>query len=423
MLSREIFEANTTSLRSLVYSVARCLRCAKRAKEEDDKDEDVDRKKTLGAYRAGVSSAAERDTFGEQEIVARRHPRVSEDEHHAHRLEVLADAETGEVKLIAVPLRRVWNHPLPTMSETPAQRFPGHVDGASDVQVDIIARSRSEHDLLEMLLESKSSTEIVTEDTCAKETETCDSEFLSLIQFLRVEEKESQPEIQTIGIQSSSYVNSKSRCGTSNPLGNMSIKDTKTPLSPQTATFFKHPSNKDTLLPTKRHGKISTSAPASLARTFLPRLIRSSKRKRRNSASPDLACQTSLAISSGSMTMDEATSALMQQIRLGPTDCSKSCHRQAHSIPASTNGMEVRDISPLEGRKHLSAPEASTKDQGVQPVRRRADSMITMGWHGENKVKTFIGKEVSECGGVGKVDLNKRLPALPLEEDAGGSWL
>ena len=134
LVTLETFQACNRGKNQPVHIEARCLGCAKAAKEKDDKDPSVRPKRTLGAYQAGTSSTvvgkASRDPryelddvlerykrSSEQKTGVRPHPRVPEEEHRAHRREVQAKAVACPGKWLAVPARRVWNAPIQKTDE------------------------------------------------------------------------------------------------------------------------------------------------------------------------------------------------------------------------------------------------------------------------------------------------------------------
>ncbi|KAH6618557.1 hypothetical protein C7974DRAFT_440859 [Boeremia exigua] len=124
----EVFKQQNRGESRPVFVESRCLGCAQRAKDEDDRDASLRPKRALSAYRAGTSSTSRtkisqdgflgaleryRDSSG-QDQNRRPHPRVSEEEHQAHRLKVLSEAVDHPGKYISVPARRVTNAPIQT---------------------------------------------------------------------------------------------------------------------------------------------------------------------------------------------------------------------------------------------------------------------------------------------------------------------
>ncbi|KAF9698646.1 hypothetical protein EKO04_003669 [Ascochyta lentis] len=119
---------NQACSNGLEFTVARCLDCARKVKEEDDKDASVLLKRSIGAYRAGASSklvsksgtpyrngfddVLERYRLRDGKSVSKMpHRRVSEQEHQTFRLEAQAQAQsTG--KLVAIPSKRICNVPI-----------------------------------------------------------------------------------------------------------------------------------------------------------------------------------------------------------------------------------------------------------------------------------------------------------------------
>lgn len=115
----------------LEFDQARCLSCAKKAKEEDNKDPRVRLKGSIGAYQAGTSStfvgrsdATPRNGFDnvlegcksqeDQDLCRNSRLRVPEEDHRSHRLQVQAEAVLSPGKWLAVPTRRLWNVPIQT---------------------------------------------------------------------------------------------------------------------------------------------------------------------------------------------------------------------------------------------------------------------------------------------------------------------
>ncbi|KAF2621851.1 hypothetical protein BU25DRAFT_426120 [Macroventuria anomochaeta] len=120
----EVFKEYNRAENCPVNIKARCLNCARKAKDEDDRDQRVRPKKTLGAYQAGTSSTYARKTgiipqggfegileryrcSNSQGTAVKPHPRVSEEAYRAHRLEVKAEAAAFPGKWLAIPARRV----------------------------------------------------------------------------------------------------------------------------------------------------------------------------------------------------------------------------------------------------------------------------------------------------------------------------
>ena len=107
----------------------RCLRCAKQAKSEDNRDHSKGRERLRSLYMAGLSSAS---TIGDDTVpedgfdrtseryrcrdtsdpIAIPHPRVTEAEHTAHRFAMQVEASQLRGRSSSVPARRVWNAPL-----------------------------------------------------------------------------------------------------------------------------------------------------------------------------------------------------------------------------------------------------------------------------------------------------------------------
>ncbi|KAF2628943.1 hypothetical protein BU25DRAFT_420381 [Macroventuria anomochaeta] len=120
----EVFKEYNRAENCPVSIKARCLNCARKAKDEDDRDQRVRPKKTLGAYQAGTSSTYARKTgiipqggfegileryrySNSQGTAVKPHPGVSEEAYRAHRLEVEAEAAAYPGKWLAIPARRV----------------------------------------------------------------------------------------------------------------------------------------------------------------------------------------------------------------------------------------------------------------------------------------------------------------------------
>lgn len=102
-ITSEVFELRSPHAGNLpTYRYGRCLNCARMAKARDDKDPNVRPKRTLSAYQAA----------NDREMAVQLHRRVSEAEHRAHRLETQAKAVDCAGKWLAVPARRVWNMPI-----------------------------------------------------------------------------------------------------------------------------------------------------------------------------------------------------------------------------------------------------------------------------------------------------------------------
>lgn len=99
------------------YTQARCLNCAKVAKEKDDLSPEVRRKKTLGTYQVVFTSTEPEDVLTRYRYSADRgsvqpHARVSEAEHYVHRIDMLRKAVNSADNWVAIPARRVQNVPV-----------------------------------------------------------------------------------------------------------------------------------------------------------------------------------------------------------------------------------------------------------------------------------------------------------------------
>ena len=149
IISVDQFLQNTQVFNSLPsYYDARCLRCAKRAKEKGDAGLKVRVKRTVGAYRAatecteideqgeekigGVDGVLERYKTGEKGEGRELHARVPKEEYLDYRRECQEKAMVWPGKWISVPVRRVWNWPIQSTGEAkakdPTRRLPRRLD-------------------------------------------------------------------------------------------------------------------------------------------------------------------------------------------------------------------------------------------------------------------------------------------------------
>ncbi|KAJ4994389.1 hypothetical protein SVAN01_00218 [Stagonosporopsis vannaccii] len=134
LISSDVFVEYSRAGNRPTYIEARCLNCAKKAKDNDDNDSSVQPKRTLSAYRSGTSSTYSRiirkdlqdafeGTMGRdrwssgQVKIAELHARVSEEDHQAYRHEILKEAVRSSGKWLALPVRRVTNMTVQTTSE------------------------------------------------------------------------------------------------------------------------------------------------------------------------------------------------------------------------------------------------------------------------------------------------------------------
>src|SRR5690242_8943771 len=123
------------------YIEAQCLNCAREAKGKDDNDPGVRPKRTLSAYRFGTSSTCRRsankepqDAFqdtlerhrwsSDQLKMTKPHPPVSEEDHRAHRHEILKVVVESPEKWLALPVRRVTGMPDRTTGAFVAENCP-----------------------------------------------------------------------------------------------------------------------------------------------------------------------------------------------------------------------------------------------------------------------------------------------------------
>ena len=420
MLPREVYETHNQDEKGLVNTVGRCLRCAKRAKTEDDKDAGETRKKKLGAYQAGVSSTLQEDRAGErvggaQGVLARctqldarnlaplRHPRVSEVEHRAHRFDLLERASKCERKFVAVPLRRVCGASLGVDRAFVRRRSSVDVDGVGEksvctqlqtdaersFQADASPGHRSGNGLLGALLELDSIRGAATSHAYITEERSGDSKNLSLIQFLRGEDQESWLE-RTSDINKSC----PSQNGTLGPRS-------------RAATFPSTKPDKDAPFPTERRssnpGISPTRSPSRhhslhISREQNPCPPNSPTHRRASEDSSAWTSQTSHTTASDMSTMgstippsqDPRSSRLPLECVGNPAEGGEPGHKRTRSTPVAKT--EVQEVASLQDGKHSSE---------------------------ECDLRLLMRTEARARPGARRLDLDKKLPALPLGGDEG----
>jgi hypothetical protein len=128
LLPIDVYEGYIGENRQVVTK-ARCLRCAKKAKDKNDREPSKGREILRRIYMAGLSSTF---TIGDDTVykggsdhdtadpIANPHLRITEAEHKAHHIAMQAEASQLRGNSSSVPARRVWNAPLQIPHQTEA---------------------------------------------------------------------------------------------------------------------------------------------------------------------------------------------------------------------------------------------------------------------------------------------------------------
>ena len=153
LLPDHVYEEYVGKTDRQVLWETRCLRCAKEAKSEDNRDHSKGREILRSLYTAGLSSTS---TIGDDPVpedgfdrtseryrcrdtsdpIAIPHPRVTEAEHTDHRFNMLIEASKLRGRSSSVPARRVWNAPLQIPHQTEAgDRRHAHRSRVADVDI------------------------------------------------------------------------------------------------------------------------------------------------------------------------------------------------------------------------------------------------------------------------------------------------
>lgn len=159
IVSSEIFKEFSRTRDRPTYVEAQCLNCAREAKGKDDNDPGVRPKRTLSAYRSGTSSTYRRPMNKEPQNafestlekhrrsndhvkMTKPHARVSEEDHRAHRHEILKVAVEYSEKWLALPVRRVTGIPDRTTGVFVAEECLTDVSHALDSEYKALLHSK-----------------------------------------------------------------------------------------------------------------------------------------------------------------------------------------------------------------------------------------------------------------------------------------
>lgn len=450
------------------YLQARCLNCAKVAKEQDDKDPKVRPKRTLGTCQAAAPSTIARkaedisltgfdsvlDRYhrcDERNTAVHRHRRVSENEHQAHRLEMQVKAVECAGKWLAVPTRRVWNMPIrTTVAARPANRqqdttherneetdrgtepedytgkgavevmeslaeiSPRQVPEGNDksfrmAAVNIISLSGSK------LERQKKSLGAIAKPLKLGSTVT-NSDGALLDHATEAHRPQDVPEVALPGRGSAFVEDLNDQHGppfndwSNSPLTNQEFEYPRpAPIVPPTAVVqnkgaldFKKRGSSTSIRRSTKSGPISTNFRKLGIDVHSTRFI---KKTELDSNSPDWACRTSLAIEAGKISMDSVSKQSWESMdskHIAEAMRSPEERRNTYHSPSG----ERNPASPPYARRSEGAPQASRTSATQDLGRLAVMEIVSMG---------KVSSKHDSAQVAPAMDLNKTLPALPLQ--------
>ncbi|UPX16071.1 uncharacterized protein EKO05_0006495 [Ascochyta rabiei] len=529
VITFEVFqEHGQTCSDGLEYTVARCLKCARKVKEEDDGDLRVLLERNLHYYQALASSKSARrsDTPGNNgfDSVLKRyrlrggksfggtpHPRILEQEHQEFRLEVQEQARSSG-KAIAIPSRRIYNAPIQKGRKILLQiprRYVSHMSEGEDKSFsqpqistalegncydevesslsDAISRNQKGETLSSVSVQKEGNEDKHVKDTIIRRAEFTHVKIMPT--SASIHEDSAMRVIKVSPLKSELPMKSKiptmKDFTTKNDEDLLPIRTTRTSLQneqayphqfitdftlsrresilvehliDQYASPFDDASDPQLLdlrdkhlrsaptIPSKRplnfmhrRGDASTktwSKSDSISKNF--RKLRldlqhsskaTEKKAKPESASPDWACRTSLAIEAGRISMDS--------VSMRSRDPSSSKHRpRPMRSPDKTISAErktTRGVRLGEPRDVYSSPATRSSEYGL--ALSMLDRHSEGACHGAaDRLRGLEGMEIAlgrqastrrdSAQVASSMDLHKRLPALPLsqggEKEEGG---
>jgi hypothetical protein len=439
-----------------VYTQARCLKCAKHGKEQDDRNPKIRSKKTLGTYKAvststGLEGVLVRYRYSADQGSVQPHPRVSEADHHAHRIDMLGKAVECAGNWLPVPARRIQD--MPVQIEAAARPAPHQLELAPfNGGEDADHLNKPDYCDPQSVLEVAKTVEGLSEILEGKSAEGTDESYrmaaancISSSASRRERQKrrsaattiQSQPELTATNDQEVHFGGlTEARCsqGASGVVSSNTSYEALlechhgSPLDAFTELIltsqrYEQPRlalavlsdlillRKGALNFIRRRSSTSTrghSGSGSITMNFRKLGIdiqptRSFEKTDLNSDSPDWACQTSRAIEAGRISMDSVSKQGRELIRLKHNPqaiCSPTDRRNTYPSPSGNRGP----VSPRHARHSESAPQALRESAS-----RRHGRLVGMEIASP---KRETSKHNSTQGAL-VVDLNKRLPALP----------
>ena len=430
------------------YYNARCLRCAKRAKEKDDADLKVRIKRTIGAYQAatesirvdeqgeekigGFDGVLERYKNGEKGKGSELHARVLEEEHLDYRRECQERAMIFPGKWISVPVRRVWNWPIQTTGEakskSPMRRLPHQLDDKDSKTLQSAYNAARRDIQCSKIHASERSLRARTEDVVAgyqQDLELQEASDREDLLVMRAEINHSRggsatPERRSAFVE---HLFDRYASPFDESLGPPFVNQRKYELS--------HPPpvepRREFLASLQRRSSAASKASAiseSWSKNF--RRLRvdaqrstSVKKTEPDSDSLDWACQTSLAVQAGRISMESV---------------SKLSHSMAERVIMQDKVPEGRRNTYSSTSSPYGAVTSTTArySDGTQreiAVRLRSEAIVgaARGSGSDHPARLLASVEIASRGKMhrrdsaqtkGSADLNKDLPALPAQDAA-----
>jgi hypothetical protein len=460
LITLEVFEDISRRFGSLpVYHQARCLNCAKAAKEQDDKNPERRLKRTLGTYQAvssltGFGGVLKRHRDSYDKDTVQPHRRVSEAEHHDHRLDMQEKAVECAGNWLAVPARRVRNMPIRTNGAVgPATRpqEPTYTNKSSETNrhantVHFVSQcaTRAMKGLAEIShgnlptpqrtdgsfrtaaanTISSSASRLERQRRLAKiaKSDKLDLAATKSNGVLVDHVTEAHHPQDTPGVVSPGDLYEMERCNDYHgspleALSSLGLTSQKfeqprpAPIVPSTPISPK----KGALDFIRRRSSTSTRGPSrspSMSMNFRKLGIdvhtaRSTKQRDLDSDSPDWACQTSLAVEAGRVSMDSVSKRSWES------------KESKHTAEPTHDPVDRRNTYPSPaGDRSLTSPRCARHSEGAPRALRASAARKHEGLAGMEIPSPQ--KEFSRHGSTQSapaVNLNKSLPALPPQDN------